>query len=213
LYSYTEGKGHLAFKGIGAQGPGGWRYFPLATAHQGLLAVNRKAGHGTIDKHLENPQCVGWYAFDEGGGSGQGGWKYYRTTWKPGVAMPHGWAIAELWLLIRDSLVFEDRDRLVLFGGVSPDWFRGKQGMTIENLPTHFGKCSLRYTVTDNTAKLTIAGDATPTGGFILRMPKSTVAKASADGKPLVCADNGDIAIPNGTKQVEIGFNEIKNNP
>ncbi|MGD0898561.1 MAG: hypothetical protein ABR915_12040 [Thermoguttaceae bacterium] len=214
LYPYTEGKGYQAFKGVGAKGAGGWFYFPLATAHQGLLTGNRVAGHGTIEKHLDHPQCVGWYAFDEGGGSGTGGWKYYRTTWKPGVAMPHGWAIAELWLLMRDCLAFEDRDRLVLLGGAAPDWFRAKEGMAVEDLPTHFGKCSFRYTVTDKGAVLTLSGDAAPPGGFVLRMPKTLVVKASAGGTILECAENRDLAISRGTKQIDLTLSdEIPDKP
>jgi hypothetical protein len=105
---------------------------------------------------------------------------------------------------MRDCLVFEDRHRLVLLGGVAPDWFRAKQGMVVEDLATHFGKCSFRYAVTDNAARFTLSGDAAPPGGFVLRMPKTLVVRARADGEPLDYADNGDMAIPRGTKQVEI---------
>jgi hypothetical protein len=45
-------------------------------------------------------------------------------------------------------------------------------------------------------------------------MPKSLVAKASAGGKPLECAENGDIAIPNGTKQIDLTLSdEIRDKP
>jgi len=168
------------FKGVGAQKPGGWRYFPLATAHQGLLAGNREAGYRTIASHLDHEQMRGWYAFDEGGKSGSGGWGHLRTTWNSGVAMPHGWAIAEMWLLLRDCLAFEEGDCLVLLAGVDPAWFRDEKGMAIKNLPTHFGPCSFTYTAKGQTGTLRLAGDAKPPGGFVLRTPKGDRALAPA---------------------------------
>ena len=71
----AEGKAHEQFKKNGATSPGGWRYFALAKAHQGLLTGNREAGYQTIANHLDHPQMHGWYAFDEGGRSGPGGWR------------------------------------------------------------------------------------------------------------------------------------------
>ncbi len=171
LYPFGEGKAHEQFKGVGAQRPGGWRYFPLATAHQGLLAGNREAGYRTIAAHLDHEQMKGWYAFDEGGKSGSGGWGHLRTTWNGSVAMPHGWAIAEMWLLLRDCLAFEDDDRLVLLAGIDPAWFRDERGIAVENLPTHFGPCSFAYTVKGQTGTLKLTGKALPPGGFILRAP------------------------------------------
>jgi len=69
LYPLDSGKAHEQFKSKGAQRPSGWRYFPLARAHQGLLAGNRQAGYGTLQRHLDHEQMRGWYAFDEGGNS------------------------------------------------------------------------------------------------------------------------------------------------
>ncbi len=186
LYPFGGGKGFEQFKGIGAQKPGGWRYFPLATAHQGLLAGNREAGYRTIEEHLKHEQMRDWYAFDEGGGSGPGGWAHLRTTWKPGVAMPHGWAIAEMWLLLRDCLAFEDGDRLVLLAGIDPAWFRNEKGIAIENLPTHFGPCSFMYTVKGQTGTLRLTGDAKPPGGIVVRAAK------------------GDFAFPQGAREAKI---------
>jgi hypothetical protein len=146
LYAFDQGKGHEQFRAIGRQEPRSWRYFPLATAHQGLLAGDRAAAHETIDVHLDHEQMAGgeqagrgWYAFDEGGKSGPGGWHHLRTTWDKHVAMPHGWATAELHLLIRDSLLHEDGDKLVL-------------------LPTHFGACSFRYVSGFDGSTLELSG-------------------------------------------------------
>lgn len=216
LYLFSEGTAHNQFKAIGPQKPSGWRYFPLARAHQGLLAGNREAGWKTLETHLSHEQMQGWYAFDEGGKSGPGGWHHVRTTWNPNVAMPHGWAIAEVWLLMRDCLVYEDGDRLVLLGGVSPDWFRhqevdaGPDEFSF-NLPTHFGRCRVRYTSKKkDTAVLRIEGDASPPGGFVLRLPRERGVSARLRGTSLNPLPNGDIFLPANAQSnpIELSFSD-----
>ena len=189
LYPIGAGKAYEQFRRVGAQKPAGWRYFPLATAHQGLLAGNREAGYATLSAHLDHEQMRGWYAFDEGGESGAGGWRHVRTTWNSAVAMPHGWAIAELWLLLRDSLLFEDGGRLVLLAGIDPAWFRDDRGIVVEGLPTHFGACSFTYSVKGRTGTLKLTGEAKPPGGFVLRAP----------GKE-------DIVLPPGAAEATVEF-------
>jgi len=206
LYPYDQGDAYEAFKSVGPQRPAGWRYFALATAHQGLLAGNRAAGYGTIDQHLRHQQMAGWFAFDEGGDSGAGGWRHARTTWNSAVAMPHGWAIAEMALLLRDSLAFEDGDKLVLLAGVPEMWFTSPQPMKVESLPTHFGTCSFRYELAGNTATLTISGTATPPGGFLLRLPHALKASCKADGQPLAADDKGNLPFPAAVKSIQIEF-------
>lgn len=178
------------FAKIGPQKPTSWRYFPLARAHQALLAGNRDTAHKTIDTHLAHEQMTaghtwkageparGFFAFDEGGKSGAGGWKdkngkpLLRTTWNGDVAMPHGWAIAELHLLIRDAIVYEEEGRLVLLAGIPAEWF--KHPLSIQNLPTHYGPLNLTWTpnTEGGTAK---PGGATPPGGFVVRTPERDV--------------------------------------
>jgi hypothetical protein len=202
LYPLTSGPAYEQFRNQGATSPGGWRYFALASAHQGLLAGNREAGYRTIANHLQHPQLAGWYAFDEGGGSGPGGWKHARTTWNPGVAMPHGWAIAEMWLLLRDSLLYEDGDRLVLLAGVPPEWFSADEPLILENVPTHFGACSFRYEAKDNLASLEFSGPADPPGGFSLCLPQNLQAEVTADGRPVERSGDGTYAIGRGTRRI-----------
>jgi hypothetical protein len=207
LYPFSEGKGFEQFKGVGAQNPAGWRYFPLARAHQGLLAGNRRAGFDTLNLHLAHPQMQGWYAFDEGGDSGTGGWNHVRTTWRQGKAsdaMPHGWAMAEFHLLLRDSLVFEDGDRLVLLAGVPPDWFTNAAGMKVERMPTHFGFCSFTYTPTATGATLVL--DSAAPGGCLLRWPGTPKAKVSADGQLMTALPSGDFLLPKGAREVHLDF-------
>ena len=206
LFPLGEGPAFEQFRRTGVQKPTGWRYFPLARAHQGLLAGRRDAGHATIDRHLAHPQMRGWYAFDEGGKSGAGGWEHLRTTWNPSVAMPHGWAIAELWLLLRDSLALEDDGRLILFAGLPPAWLTGDTPIEIAGLPTWFGKLSVTWKAAEGGATVQLGGDADPPGGFVLRLHGEMKASVDGEGEVRSQAGNTDIHLPRGTREARLRF-------
>ncbi|MFC1636547.1 hypothetical protein ACFL5Z_17080 [Planctomycetota bacterium] len=215
LYPVDKGKAQDQFSGIGKQELVTWRYFAPATAHQGLLAGNREAGYGTVDLHLDHPQMRSWFAFDEGGKSGSGGWHHLRTTWihsktepdkNKAVAMPHGWALAEIWLLMRDCLVYEQNGRLVLLAGVSPDWFRDTKGITIKNLPTYFGKLDLRLKTTSQGAILELGSQIRPPGGFVLRLPSTLKAQPTVEGKSVTSDSSGNYFLPKDTTRVQLEF-------
>lgn len=142
-----------------------------------------------------------------GAESGSGGWAHVRTTWKSSVAMPHGWAIAEMWLLMRDALVHEDEDRLVLLPGVPPEWFAAEEPIVLKNLPTWFGTTSVTYTRKDGKAELTIGGSARPPGGFLLRLPVSDGTGVTVDGKPIGASEAGSFLLPPETTRAEITSN------
>ena len=156
-----------------------------------------------------------WFAFDEGGRSGSGGWQHLRTTWthsktqpdaNHAVAMPHGLAIAEVWLLMRDCLLYEEGGRLRLLAGVSPAWFTNPAGVRVENLPTEFGQCSFVYTPTDGGAVLTLSGKAAPPNGFVVCLPPQLAARARCDGKVVEVTKDGRCIVPAGAKRVELRF-------
>jgi hypothetical protein len=211
LYSPDTGRQTEQFARVGAQKPAGWRYFPLATAHQGLLAGNRAAGFGTLDAHLSHEQMKGWFAFDEGGKSGPGGWKHVRTKWNGDVAMPHGWASAELILLLRDCLAYEERGRLVLFAGVPPEWFKVKGGFEVESMPTYFGPTSFAWTPQrDGTVMLTISEKVDPPDGFTIRLPENFVITAKLGDFDVKRERNGDIVLPATERKLKIIFGEVE---
>jgi hypothetical protein len=212
LYPLNTGKAHDQFEPLGPQKPQSWRYFPLATAHQSLLAGNREAGYATLEQHLSHPQMQGWYAFDKGGESAVGGWQRVRTMWprssaKPAdnlsVAMPHGWAIAECWHLMRDCLVFEDGERLVLFAGIPQQWLEQTEEITVNGLYTYFGTCSFVYCGGTRAGTLRLTGNASPPDGFVLRWPKKQSVVIESDGKTIERHD-GDFFLPKDARQVTI---------
>ena len=156
----------------------------------------------------------GWYAFDEGGRSSSGGWHRVRTNWtrnvdKPGanmsVAMPHGWAISELWLLMRDCLLFEDdKDRIVLLAGIPPEWF-GKT-MEVKGMETYYGTCSFEWIPKDDATVLRLLGTASPPNGFVLRLPKELNAIVMIEDKNINIELDGGCILPTDTKEIYIQF-------
>jgi len=205
LYPLRFGNASDQFKSIAPQQPDGWRYFPLATSHQGLVAGTRECGYKTIQLYLDHELMKGWYVLDEGGKSGPGGWRFARTTWDSSVAMPHGWAIAEMWLLMRDSLIHEDGNKLVLLGGVPPEWFLDPDGLMLGSWPTHFGPLSLTYSYKEGKATIKIEGDAAPPGGLGLRIPESIGFELEGKSKKRVqLLPNRELSIPAGVKEVEL---------
>lgn len=215
LYPLSSGKAYERFRGVGTQKPESWRYFPLATAHQSLLAGNREAGYETLERHLDHPQMQGWYAFDEGGESGTGGWQRVRTKWprsvsKPAdnlsVAMPHGWAIAEFWHLMRDCFVFEDGERLILFAGLPARWFEQPEEIVVNGLQTYFGVFSFTYNGSPQGGMLRLSGSTSPPQGFVLRWPKDQKATLTIGGKSIDRDVNGDFFLPSDTREVLLSF-------
>ena len=121
--------------------------------------------------------------------------------------MPHGWAIAELWLLMRDCLLFEDdNDRIVLLAGIPPEWFLHPEGMEVKGLKTYFGSCDFAWKVEDNAAALRLSGTASPPNGFVLRLPSSLNATVMLNGERVLDAPDGHFILPGDTKEVLITF-------
>ena len=217
LYPFSKGKAKEQFKRFGPQVPDIWRYFDMGMAHHGLFAGNRGAGHGTVDNFLNHEKPLkGWYAMDESGlplsimvesfGWNPTAWAKYRTVCDYAYELPHGMAVSDLFLLMRDCLLFEDGEQLILLGGVPEDWFTAKEGITMTGMYTWFGRCSLAYMPVEGGAVLTLSGPAAPSAGFIFRLPISIQAQAVADGKALIRNTNGDIIIPPGTMDVKFNF-------
>jgi hypothetical protein len=148
----------------------------------------------------------GWYALDEGGESGPGAWPFLRTTWDPKVAMPHGWALAELALLIRDCLVFELGDRLVLLGGTPSAWFDTNEGLSVRDLPTHFGMLSMEWRRTEQGGILELGDGARPPGGFLLRLPPRLVERVLVDGRAAPADRSGGWTVPARVSRVGVRF-------
>ena len=66
---------------------------------------------------------------------------------------------------MRDLLVHEDNDRLVLLPGVGPEWFRDLAGMSVQSLGTHFGSFGFEHKADTASAVLRLTDTVSTTGG------------------------------------------------
>jgi hypothetical protein len=123
--------------------------------------------------------------------------------------MPHGWAISEMWLLMRDCLIFEDdNQRLVLLAGMPAEWLRHPDGLHVKGLETYFGTCDFAWIPQSDGAVFRLFGTAAPPNGFALRLPSSLNATVTLSGENLRLACSGDCILPRGTREVYIQFGE-----
>ncbi|HMB74196.1 MAG TPA: hypothetical protein VKQ06_11535, partial [Gammaproteobacteria bacterium] len=61
----------------------------------------------------------------------------------------HGWAAAELIMMLRNSFVREEDDRLVVGAGIAPEWLNPGQRLFIGPTPTVFGDVTLTIEPTE----------------------------------------------------------------
>ena len=102
-------------------------------------------------------------------------WKDYRAGKSIGD-MPHSWAASDFIRSFRTMLAYErERDSsLVLCAGIPDSWVRDPRGITVKNLPTHFGP--LGYSVRAGGNRVVVEVDAgmdIPPGNIHVRSPLS----------------------------------------
>ena len=98
--------------------------------------------------------------------------------------MPHSWVGATYVTTVRDMVVRESGNKLILFQGVPEEWVNKRKGIKLQNLPTHFGKLTLSAFAKDNTLTIKIDGNCKPPKGYLLYWPfKGTPEKVIVDGK------------------------------
>jgi hypothetical protein len=80
---------------------------------------------------------------------------------------------------MRDSLLFEDKNKIILLGGIPEEWFKNPSGIKLKNMWTHFGTLSLDYRVNENlnSAVLEIFVKFQVTAEICLRWPSNISAK------------------------------------
>lgn len=127
--------------------------------------------------------------------------------------IPHGWACAELILLLRDMLFFEaDEDRdphIFLLPGIRPEWLPGGESIRVQNARTVFG-ASFDFRVTHDLAAKTLrfTVDRRPRADvrYIFRCRfGGGVDAAEADGVPVVVADD-HVLLPATTQTAQVRY-------
>ncbi len=129
--------------------------------------------------------------------------------------IPHGWAAAELNLLLRDILFFEcgedDDPHIYLAPGVLPRWLGGDGGqqVSVAGAPTVFG-AEFGYTLRlQEDAKRVVIDIPAPLPGvrYVYPCRFGAVTQVQADGVDLPAAVvGGEVALPAGTRHAEISY-------
>jgi hypothetical protein len=70
----------------------------------------------------------------------------------------HGWAVADLLLAVRNALLFEEGDHLVITPAMPQDWTNETNVIKVENAPTYFGTVS--YTIAFSAQSATLVLNA-----------------------------------------------------
>ena len=148
-----------------------WTYFEAGQAHNYLYLGDRERTWQTIEHFLTHQTAPGLYTYHEGNGDENsfGLWQQVRGWDRIRYVTPHGWTAAEVFLLLRDCLAYEDGGRLILGAGVPEEWMSQEQPFGVTDLPTHFGRVSWSYD--PPSGELSVEVEHPPAGGVVVALP------------------------------------------
>lgn len=147
-----------------------WTYFEAGQAHNYLLMGRRDRAWLSIEYFLTQQIAPGLYTYSEGHEDENSCLQWQRCRGWDHIAFvtPHGWTAAEFFLLLRDCLVREDGETLVIGSGVPASWMT--QPFSVKNLPTYFGRVSFDYD--PGRPALTVTVEHPPAGGIRSELPQ-----------------------------------------
>jgi hypothetical protein len=119
--------------------------------------------------------------------------------------LPDGPASGKTIELIRNMLVREYKNELVLFSALSPAWLKPGKSIEIVKQPTEFGPVSVTLKSGDTGLEVAISPEFRKAPDrIVLRIPWFyQVEKIEADGKPARVSDEGLVLRP-GTRKISI---------
>lgn len=179
-----------------------WPYGGLELAHAYLRLGRMGELHEILGWTLEHQTLPGTFAWAEQVDPSDNGFS--------GGDMPHAWAASSFVTLVREMVVTERGEALVLFEGVPGWWLGADQTIAVENAPTPFGTLSLRTESRvqqteagwDGTLTLTLTG-ARPPEGFRWRLPQQP---AAVDGPAGTAVEEGWLVVPARGGTVRLTF-------
>ncbi|MCK9554815.1 hypothetical protein M0R36_03230 [bacterium] len=123
--------------------------------------------------------------------------------------VPHGWSAAFYILLLRNMLIREENNQIVLCPAVPESWFEEGKSIEVKDAPTHFGKISFRLECLagEKVIRLDIGMKAPPSGGFKIKIPVNKKIKyMKINGRETASAKAGTISLPPCSKEIIFGF-------
>ncbi|MBI5651465.1 MAG: hypothetical protein HZC40_13635 [Chloroflexi bacterium] len=79
----------------------------------------------------------------------------------------HGWALADFLLTVRNALLFEENDHLVITPALPENWTTEMSVIKVENAPTYFGNVSYTIAFGERTATLVLKAEWREQPAFI----------------------------------------------
>ncbi|MBP5093483.1 MAG: hypothetical protein J6332_05490 [Abditibacteriota bacterium] len=186
-----------------------WPYAGLDMAVGWLMTDEYYRAQTVLDWTLGNDPTKGWWSYPEG-------MNLKDNTLAEGD-MPHGWFSASYISFVRNSLVRESDDTLMLLSGVKDEWT--EKGLYFGNLPTLFGNVRCRV-ITDRD--ILIISDIALTErtkkrfeGYRIKLAPGIVATLTElnGRKPArMLYDMNEIELPPDTRSAKIKIGSTQNN-
>lgn len=151
-----------------------WGY-NLKLAHPLIYLGMNDIALKNIQWSIEHQSCPGGWAEATPGKLNKKG------LWEVGEGIigdvPHGWSAAHYILLLRDMLLREDNDKLVLLSCVPDNWLENGKIIEIKNAPTYFGNISFKVVSFKTKGYLKIFLDAKtpPPKGYVLMVANKKI--------------------------------------
>jgi hypothetical protein len=122
--------------------------------------------------------------------------------------MPEAWGPANLILLLRDMLFYEDGDSLHILAGIPSDWIKPGEKLAISSAPTTLGgKVSLRLDYLRAGSMHLHVESTVNVPEAVIRFPLAagaTLRSITANGQPVADFSTGSVTIKNLTGPVDL---------
>lgn len=153
-----------------------WTYFEAGQAHNFLLSGKRERAWASVEWFLSNHTAPGLYTYPEAiDGNTALLWPRLRGWDDVNCVTPHGWTAAEVFHLLRDCLVREEGDTLIIGSGIPESWMKEK--FEVKDIPTYFGRVSFTYE--PETSMLSVSVERNPKGGVKADFMTDVIVKIS----------------------------------
>jgi hypothetical protein len=113
----------------------------------------------------------------------------------------HGWALADFLLIVRNALVFEETDHLVITPALRKDWTFETSVIKVQDAPTYFGTVSYTMAFGARTGTLVVNGEWREEPAYIEWDLPFALREAGADVGNAEIAGNV-VRLPRGAKRV-----------
>ncbi len=115
----------------------------------------------------------------------------------------HGWAAADFVLAVRDALLFEEGDHLVITPVLPEDWAAENSVIKVEDAPTFFGDVSYTIAFGERTGTLVLNADWREAPAYIEWNLPFTLRQAGGDISDVQIAGN-TVRLPRDGKRVVV---------